>query len=217
MTERRVAILGEVRIDEVRDHRGMRESVAGSAVELVRALRGRGLNLHVIAPVGDDVDGERVRTVLRDHGAQLVALPAPAGTPRQRIVRDRDGSERLRRSVIPDFVHTWRSLSLEAEADVVIDLRDRGVAIDEEREVVLRALELLLTRPGEDGSAAPADSAGEDSAAEDSPAAPADRVSLLRAGPFRFGSAPLNPDPSDALSTPEDWYGLDARIARIAT
>ena len=34
MTERRVAILGEVRIDEVRDHRGMRESVAGDAVAL---------------------------------------------------------------------------------------------------------------------------------------------------------------------------------------
>lgn len=207
MTERRVAILGEVRIDEVRDHRGMRESVAGDAVALVRALRGRGLVLYVIGPVGDDTDGDRIRTVLRDHGAQLVALPA-AGTPRQRIVRDRDGSEHLRRSAGQVFVHTRRALALEAAADVVVDLRDRGVVIDEERDAVLRALGALGDPRGVDATVADAPVAD---------TAPAGRASLLRAGPFRFGAASLNPDPSDASSTPEAWRALDARIARIAT
>ncbi|GAB6856690.1 hypothetical protein [Microbacterium xylanilyticum] len=75
MTEHRVVILGDAWIEEIRDPGGMRESVGGDAVELACALIGDGLALTVVVPLGDDPDGERIRTVLEDRGVRVVAAP----------------------------------------------------------------------------------------------------------------------------------------------
>ncbi|WP_336648466.1 hypothetical protein [Microbacterium sp. MMO-10] len=147
MTEHRVVILGEARIDEIRDPGGMREGVGGDAIDLASALLGHGLSLTVVAPVGEDADGERIRDVLNDRGVRLVAVPAPEGTLRRALVRDRSGAEIEVRREERAFADTRRSLAAEAEADVVVDLR-QGIAstVVEERDEVLRALG--LTDPG---------------------------------------------------------------------
>ncbi|OZB83132.1 GNAT family N-acetyltransferase [Microbacterium sp. 13-71-7] len=57
MSEHGVVVVGEVRVDEIRDPGGVRESVTGDAVELATALLGHGLALTVVAPVAEDADG----------------------------------------------------------------------------------------------------------------------------------------------------------------
>ncbi|MBS1907861.1 MAG: hypothetical protein JST33_15155 [Actinobacteria bacterium] len=156
MTEHRVVILGEARVDEIRDPGGVRESVAGDAVELATELRAHGLSLTVVAPVGEDSDGERIRTALRDRGIRLVPLPAPGGTPRRSIVRDRVGAEIVRSRGESAFPDTRRSLAAQADADLIVDLRDREVTtLAEERDDVLRALG--LSESGVLDTGAPAD------------------------------------------------------------
>lgn len=125
----------------------MREGVGGDAIDLASALLGHGLSLTVVAPVGEDADGERIRDVLNDRGVRLVAVPAPEGTLRRALVRDRSGAEIEVRREERAFADTRRSLAAEAEADVVVDLR-QGIAstVVEERDEVLRALG--LTDPG---------------------------------------------------------------------
>lgn len=143
MTEHRVVILGDAWIEEIRDPGGMRESVGGDAVELAYALIGDGLALTVVVPLGDDPDGERIRTVLEDRGVRVVAAPALEGTHRRSLVRDRGGAEFERRRGESGFADTRRSLAAQADADVIVDLRE-GIpsTVAEERDDVLRALGL---------------------------------------------------------------------------
>ncbi|GAA4478794.1 hypothetical protein [Microbacterium panaciterrae] len=228
MTERQVAILGEVRIDEIRDPGGVRETVAGDPVELAHALRGHGLVVTIIAPVGDDADGERIRAVLRGSGIHLVALPALEGTPRRVLVRDRSGAEIERgRAAVVNLADTRRSLAAQAGADVIVDLRGEHVAtLAEDRDDVLRALGLL------DPSAAPAEAIegtpDEEPLSTDIPAptrtdtmaAPGSPRLLpapIVAGTVRHSPVRLVPPAPIGHAPVEDGYALDARIARIAT
>jgi sugar/nucleoside kinase (ribokinase family) len=143
MTEHRVVILGDAWIEEIRDPGGVRESVGGDAVELAYALIGDGLSLTVVVPLGDDPDGERIRTVLEDRGVRVVGVPALDGTHRRSLVRDRSGAEFERRRGEGGFADTRRSLAAQADADVIVDLRE-GIpsTVAEERDDVLRALGL---------------------------------------------------------------------------
>jgi len=254
MAEQRVVILGDTRIDEIRDPGGMRESVGGEAVELADALRGHGLTLTIVAPVGEDSDGERIRTVLQDRGIRLVVIPAPDGTPRRSLVRDRSGAEVELRRGGGAFSDTRRSLAAQAEADVIVDLR-QGIesTVVEERDAVLRALGLAdaPVDPVADGDASPApgtsrpldaaDAAPEasdattpdptpDGAAADAAAvsaapsagAPAATTAVLLpapivAGTVRHAPVRLLPEPLVAHAPAQDWHGLEARLARIAT
>lgn len=143
MTEHRVVILGDAWIDEIRDPGGVRESVSGDAVDLANALLGHGLDLTVVASIGEDADGERIRTVLHDRGVRLVVVPAPEGTQRRSLVRDRSGAEVELRRGVSGFSETRRSLAAQAEADLIVDLR-QGLpsTVAAERDEVLRALGL---------------------------------------------------------------------------
>jgi len=148
MAEQRVVILGEARVDEIRDPGGVRESVTGDAVELASALRGHGLDVTVVTPLADDADGERVRTALHDRGIRLISVPAPEGTLRRSIVRDRAGAEVELRRGEGAFPDTRRSLAAQTEADVIVDLRDRGITtVAEARDEVLAALGLAVAAP----------------------------------------------------------------------
>ena len=228
MTERHVAILGEVRVDEVRDQGGVRESVTGPAVELARALRGHGLVLTIIAPVGEDPDGERIRDALESSGVRLVAIPATTGTPRRSLVRDQTGAETERTRTQAAFTDTRRSLAAQAEADVIVDLRgERRATVQDDRDEVLRALGLL------EAAELPADQAGQVVADQESPSAevpgparmpgPAtpDRSRLLPsplvAGTVRNAPVRLLPPAPVAHTAAPDWLGLEAQIARVAT
>lgn len=244
MTGQRVVILGEARIDEIRDQGGVRESVAGEAVELASELTRAApaaLTVTVIAPVGDDPPGERIRTVLHDRGIQLIALPAPEGTPRRALVRDRSGVQTERMPGRGAPAETRRSLAAQAEADVIVDLRDRDLrTLDEERDEVLRALGLVgaeaepsgselasETAPAPAGSAAPAESVPAQSAEPPAPrpaAAPA-RIEAspvllpapVVAGTVRHAPVRLVPEPPAVHEPVADWFGLEVRLARIAT
>ncbi|SDL83959.1 hypothetical protein [Microbacterium azadirachtae] len=252
MAEQRVVILGDTRIDEIRDPGGMRESVGGDAVELADALRGHGLALTIVAPVGEDSDGERIRTVLQDRGIRLVVVPAPEGTPRRSLVRDRSGAEVELRRGGGAFSDTRRSLAAQAEADVIVDLR-QGIesTVAEERDAVLRALGLAdapeepvreggasaapgtsrpldvstdATTPAPDAATAATrsdDASVAGAAVSAAPSAAAPPAVLLPApivaGTVRHAPVRLIPEPLVAHAPAQDWHGLEARLARIAT
>jgi len=235
MSEHRVVVVGEARVDEIRDPGGVRESVTGDAVELATALLGQGLALTVVAPVAEDADGDRIRTALHDRGIRLVPVPAPEGTLRRSIVRDRGGVEVELRRGESAFTDTRRSLAAQAEADLIVDFRDReGPTIAEVRDEVLAAFglgapvepaEASVPREGSaDEAAAEAAHASQDSApvpgAEAAVAAAPPAVLLpapIVAGTYRHAPVRLLPDPPSAHAPAPDWHGLEARLARIAT
>lgn len=244
MTEHRVVILGEARIDEIRDPGGVRESVGGEAIDLASALLGHGLSLTVVAPIGEDADGERIRAVLSDRGVRLVAVPAPEGTQRRALVRDRSGAEIEVRREERTFADTRRSLAAQTEADVVVDLRQGIVStVVEERDEVLRVLGLadadapaapedapapadVTSAPEPEGlSSDTAHSEQVDATSRATPLAaagtPAPVVTLLPApivaGTARHAPVRLLPDPPAAHAPAPDWHGLEARMSRIAT
>lgn len=249
MTEHRVVILGEARVDEIRDAHGMRETVTGDAVELANALLGHGLDVTVVSPVGEDADGERIRAALHDRGIGLVPVPTHEGTPRRSLVVDRGGAEAERRRSERAFADTRRSLAAQAEADVIVDLRDREIAsVAEDRDEVLRALGLGgATAPEEsvlqgsvlqesvlqEGDAAEerhgaresqvgttqvrASASAESGADGRGAAAPLLLPAPVVAGTYRHSPVRLLPDPPTAHAAAPDWYGLETRLARIAT
>ena len=260
MTEHRVVVLGEARVDEIRDPAGVRESVTGDAVEVATALQGHGLGLTVVAPVAEDADGDRIRTALHDRGIRLVAVPAPQGTLRHSVVRDRGGSETERRRGEGEFTDTRRSLAAQAEADLIVDLRDRELGtIAEVRDGVLRALGLdaataptdtvlregdAIEAPAESGrppqhaTPAPEAEPGAEAAAAEAGPEPAPRTEAetaagparvvgmrapvllpapVVAGTYRHTPVRLLPEAPATHAPAPDWYGLEVRLARIAT
>ena len=245
MTEHRVVVVGEARVDEIRDPGGVRESVTGDAVELAASLLGHGLVLTVVAPVAEDADGDRIRTALQDRGIRLVSVPAPEGTLRRSIVRDRGGVEVELRRGESGFTDTRRSLAAQAEADLIVDFRDReGSTIAEVRDEVLGAFGLgASVKPADAAEASeasvPRDSGSDVAAPEEAPSsrddaqapggeglarpavAAAPSAVLLPApvvaGTYRHAPVRLLPDPPAAHAPAPDWHGLEARIARIAT
>lgn len=227
MAEQRVVILGDARIDEIRDPAGVRERVGGDAVDLAEELLGHGLIVTLVAPIGDDADGERIRSVLQDRGVRVVTVPAPNGTPRRSLVRDRSGSEIELRRGAAAFADTRRSLAAQAEADVIVDFRDRAAtSVAEERDEVLRALGRVRVGGAIDEAAAepaptPGAGSGEASAAAVGGAAAAVAPVLLPApivaGTARHAPVRLLPDPPVTRPAAPDRQPLEGRLARIAT
>lgn len=82
----RIVVVGEARIDEVRDEHGARETVAGAGADLARRLARRGHGVVLLTPLADDEDGRRIRVVMEDHRVRVLPLDAPAGTGRRRVV-----------------------------------------------------------------------------------------------------------------------------------
>ncbi|MCB1298439.1 MAG: hypothetical protein KDB08_05610 [Microthrixaceae bacterium] len=87
----RVVVVGDALIDELRDEQGIREIVGGAALNVAVGLRRLGVPATLIAMVGDDPAGARIRAHLRDHDVELVATISPLGTSRAVSTRDAGG------------------------------------------------------------------------------------------------------------------------------
>lgn len=78
----RVVVIGDALIDEMRDDRGVREFVGGTALNVAVGLSVLGVPTMLLATVGEDPDGARIRSHLATFGVELLATPAPFGTGR---------------------------------------------------------------------------------------------------------------------------------------
>lgn len=87
----RVAVIGDALIDELRDDAGVREFVGGAALNVAVGLARLGLPTTLIAMVGDDEPGDRIRAYLDDFGVELVATPSPHGSSRAVSTRNAGG------------------------------------------------------------------------------------------------------------------------------
>jgi fructokinase len=89
---RRIAVLGDALIDELRGPSGTREFIGGAALNVAVGLSLLGQDVTLLAMVGDDEAGRRIREYLDDYRVRLVASPSPLGT--SRAISDRtDGGE----------------------------------------------------------------------------------------------------------------------------
>ena len=95
-TAGRIVVVGDALIDELRDERGVREFVGGSALNVAVGLARLGLPAVLLAMVGDDEEGDRIRSSLDDFGVELMASPAPRGTARAISVRSAGGEPQYR-------------------------------------------------------------------------------------------------------------------------
>lgn len=78
----RVVVVGDALIDELRDSRGVREFVGGAALNVAVGLSRLGVPATLIAMVGEDADGDRIRTYLADFSVELIATTSPRGSAR---------------------------------------------------------------------------------------------------------------------------------------
>lgn len=89
-----VVVIGDALIDEIRDHRGVRELVGGAALNVAVGLRRLGATVSLVAMVGDDEAGAHIREYLADHGVDLIASPGPHGSSRAIVTRAPGGEPR---------------------------------------------------------------------------------------------------------------------------
>ncbi len=87
----RTIVIGDALIDELRDPRGSREFVGGAALNVAVGVALLGEQTALVAMVGDDEPGERIRAYLRDYRVGLVDSPAPLGS--SRAISDRTEGE----------------------------------------------------------------------------------------------------------------------------
>ncbi|MET4159187.1 PfkB family carbohydrate kinase [Agromyces sp. PvR057] len=88
----RIVVIGDALIDELRGPSGTREFVGGAALNVAVGLALLGVDVTLLAMLGDDEAGGRIRQYLADHRVRLVASPSELGT--SRAVSDRsDGGE----------------------------------------------------------------------------------------------------------------------------
>jgi fructokinase len=90
-TARRITVVGDALIDELRDEHGSREFVGGAALNVAVGLRVLGEDVTLVAMLGDDEPAERIRAYLRDYGVRLVESPSAHGT--SRAISDRTDGE----------------------------------------------------------------------------------------------------------------------------
>ena len=87
----RVVVIGDALIDELREPTGSQSFPGGAALNVAVGLTLLGIPSTVIAMVGDDADGQRIKAFLDFHGVELLATPAPYGTAR--AISDRTNGE----------------------------------------------------------------------------------------------------------------------------
>lgn len=88
----RIVVIGDALIDELRSPSGTREFVGGAGLNVAVGLSLLGEQVTLLAMVGDDEPGGRIRRYLADHRVRLLASPSPFGT--SRAISDRaDGGE----------------------------------------------------------------------------------------------------------------------------
>lgn len=80
--DERVVVIGDALIDELRDAGGSREFVGGAALNVAVGLSRLGIPTTLLAMVGDDADGVRIREFLDQYGVELIATPSLLGSSR---------------------------------------------------------------------------------------------------------------------------------------
>ena len=80
--EERVVVIGDALIDELRDASGSQDFVGGAALNVAVGLSRLGVATTLIAMVGDDADGQRIRGFLDQYGVELIATPGLLGSSR---------------------------------------------------------------------------------------------------------------------------------------
>ena len=91
---RRVTVVGDALIDELRDPHGSREFVGGAALNVAVGLSLLGEDVTLVAMLGDDEPAERIRAYLHDYGVGLVESPSRYGTSRAVSDRSEGGEPR---------------------------------------------------------------------------------------------------------------------------
>ncbi len=86
-----IVVIGDALIDELRDETGVRELVGGAALNVAVGIRRLGRPVTLIAMVGADAAGDRIRTYLSDHDVALLESPAPHGSSRAIVTRSASG------------------------------------------------------------------------------------------------------------------------------
>lgn len=87
----RVVVVGDALIDELRDGTGVREFAGGAGLNVAVGLARLGAPTTLVAMLGDDEPGARIRRYLDDFGVELIATPSPLGTARAVSTRSRSG------------------------------------------------------------------------------------------------------------------------------
>ncbi len=80
--EQFVVVIGDALIDEIHLDGATTEFVGGAALNVAVGLAILGVRTTLIAMVGDDADGDRIRAFLDDHGVELIATVGPNGSSR---------------------------------------------------------------------------------------------------------------------------------------
>jgi sugar/nucleoside kinase (ribokinase family) len=86
-----VVVVGDALIDELRTPDGSSEFVGGAGLNVAVGLAVLGIRATLVAMVGDDADGERIRAFLAEHDVALNATIGAFGT--SRAVSDRTDGE----------------------------------------------------------------------------------------------------------------------------
>ena len=79
-TAAHVVVIGDALIDRIVDGDEQRDFVGGAGLNVAVGLRTLGVSTTLIATVGADAEGTRVREYLRDHDVALLSSPASLGT-----------------------------------------------------------------------------------------------------------------------------------------
>jgi fructokinase len=87
----RVVVVGDALIDELRDDNGVREFVGGAALNVAVGLARLGVPASLVAMIGDDEAGERIRAYLADFGVDLLPTISPYGSARAVSTRSAGG------------------------------------------------------------------------------------------------------------------------------
>jgi fructokinase len=87
----RVVVIGDALIDEIHRDGPVETFVGGAALNVAVGLSVLGIPTTLLAMVGDDDAGERIRAFLAEHGVALVATIGPNGS--SRAVSDRVNGE----------------------------------------------------------------------------------------------------------------------------
>ncbi|MET0303654.1 MAG: PfkB family carbohydrate kinase [Microbacteriaceae bacterium] len=84
-------VVGDALIDELRDDSGIREFVGGAGLNVAVGLSRLGVPTTLIAMVGDDEAGARIRSYLADYDVALIETASPLGSSRAVSTRSGGG------------------------------------------------------------------------------------------------------------------------------
>lgn len=87
----RAVVVGDALIDEMRDDAGIREFVGGAGLNVAVGLAQLGVPTALVAMVGDDEAGDRIRTYLADYDVELIATSSTRGSSRAVSTRTAGG------------------------------------------------------------------------------------------------------------------------------